>query len=447
MSPHPKEVKSQRALMRAWLNVKPRVTNAKDAKTRAAAGIFAQAADRSIRKLQSDLRSGKFVFEPQHGILKSTRPKLGKPKKEPRPIVVAPVRSRIVQRAILDTCQSDRPEVKRRLGSLPKIIVTPTSVGGLPGRGVPQAIGLISAAIANGAKWFVRSDLKKFFQTIPKPKVQEFLRSNIADPEFVNLFMQALATELENEDEVRELIHLFPLGEEGVPQGSALSALSANIVLAKFDEELNGRGMTTIRYLDDFIILGQTRNTTIKSWTSAQKILKSLNMECHDPNAGTGKASTGTIAADVDFLSYHIDDKSIYPSKEAREKFLRDLRDTIRNARKAISSVKDEPRRAEPRFIQSLSLLDRKIRGWGDAFSATTMGLIFTQLDSEIDKIVEAYLHWFGRVRRGRSLKHQRRLLGIALLTDTENKTTNQPASRKSSAPTQNRRSANGSAT
>lgn len=98
--------------MRAWLNVKPRVTTAKDAKTKAAAGIFAQDGDRSIRELQRELRSGKFVFEPQQGILKSTRSKPGKPKKEPRPIIVAPVRSRIVQRAILDTCQSDCAEVK-----------------------------------------------------------------------------------------------------------------------------------------------------------------------------------------------------------------------------------------------------------------------------------------------------------------------------------------------
>ncbi len=264
--------------------------------------------------------------------------------------------------------------------------------GGLPGRGVPQAIELISAAIANGAKCFVRSDLKKFFQTVPKPKVEEFLRSNIADVAFVDLFMRALVTELKNEDEVRELIDLFPLGDEGVPQGSSLSALCANIVLAKFDEELNGGGITTIRYLDDFIILGRTKQATFEAWTLAQKILKSLNMECHDANAGTGKASMGTISDGVDFLSYHIDETSIYPSKEAREKFLRDLRDTISNARKAIRSVKDEPRRAEPRFIQSLSLLDRKIRGWGDAFSATTKRLLFCQLDSEIEKTVGVYV-------------------------------------------------------
>jgi RNA-directed DNA polymerase len=228
-----------------------------------------------------------------------------------------------------------------------------------------------------------------------------------------------LATELENEHEVRDLIHLFPLGEEGVPQGSALSALCANIVLADFDAELNARDITTVRYLDDFIILGRNKKATLKAWNSAQKILKSLNMECHDPHDGAGKACMGTMADGVDFLSFHIDDRNVYPSKKVRDNFVNDVRDTIHNAKKAINSVKDEPRRAEPRFVQSLGLLDRKIRGWGDAFSATTMRFTLAQLDKQIDVLIKGYLNWFGRVRGGRSANHQRRLMGIALLIDT----------------------------
>ena len=410
--------------MDAWRNVEPRVAGSKDPKVRAAASAFARDAHRNIRELQRALRAGRFKFAPQHGVLKRERSKPGKPKKDPRPIVVAPIGNRIVQRAVLDICQSDERKVSRRLGLLPKIIATPTSVGGLPGRGVPEAVALISGAITNGARWFVRSDLKKFFQTIPKPRVEEFLRANISDTRFVDLFMQALATELDNEDEVREHIQLFPLRDVGVPQGSSLSALCANIVLSELDAELNGRGIVMVRYLDDFVILGRSKKAVLKTWNRAVAILKSLGMECHDPNAGTGKAAMGEVANGLEFLSFHIDDKHIYPSTGACIEFMNDLHDTIRDAKKAISAVKDEPRRAEPRFVQSLVLLDRKIRGWGDAFRATTMRLLLAQLDAKIDKILAEYLSWFSRVRRGRSMTHQRRLTGIALLIDTEtNKT------------------------
>jgi retron-type reverse transcriptase len=413
------DVTSRRALGRAWTVVKPHVVRSKDPAVRAAAERFGNPLDRSIRDLQAELRSGRFKFEPQHGILKRNKSTYGAPKKPPRPIVVAPVRSRVVQRAILDICQTGQPKIARRLGSLPAVIATATSVGGLPGRGVPEAMALISGAIMDGARWFVRSDLKKFFQTIPKPCVENFLRANIADGLFVDLFMRALATELENEDEVRQMIHLFPLGDTGVPQGSALSALCANIVLAGFDAKLNGRALHTIRYLDDFVILGPNKRAVLKGWARAQTILAALGMECHDPSTGTGKAAMGEICDGFEFLSFHIDNTDIYPSTTAQKEFLSDIRETIRRAKHAINGVADEPRRAEPRFIQSLNLLDRKIRGWGDAFKVTTKRVVFAQLDAKIDPLIAAYRRWFSRVLRGRSQTHQHRLMGVALLADT----------------------------
>ena len=208
---------SRRALNKAWLNVKSRVSHSKDTEARAAAASFSEDVDRSIAALQRQLRSGGFIFEPQRGMLKRKRANPGEPRKEPRPIVVAPVLSRIVQRAILDTCQCEEKKIVRRLGALPTVIATPTSVGGLPGRGVREAISLISQEIAGGARWFVRSDIKRFFQTIPKQQIKGFLLKNIAEGLFVDLFMRALHTELANESEVSDLIHLFPIGQIGVP--------------------------------------------------------------------------------------------------------------------------------------------------------------------------------------------------------------------------------------
>ena len=418
-SPLLQHTTSRASLMSAWLDVKPRVINSKDAEVRTAAGVFARDITRSISALQRELRSGTFKFDPQRGVLKRKHTAPGEPKKEPRPIVVSPVRNRIVQRAILDTCQSDVPRIKRRLGTLPDVIATKTSVGGLPGRGVPEAIGLISHAITGGAKWYVRSDLKKFFQAIPKKSVDTFLRENIRESRFVKLFMQALETELSNEAEVRQMIDLFPIGDIGVPQGSALSALCANIVLAGFDQALNGRGIVTVRYLDDFVILGPTKQSVLKAWARAQDILNAIGFDCHDPTAETGKASRGEIVNGFHFLSFYIDDQNLYPSVNARNDFLDDLRLCIRNAKSAIMAVKNEPRRAEPRFIQSLNLMDRKIRGWGDAFSATTKRVVLAQLDQKIHEMVESYLKWFGRIRRNLSRTREHRMLGIALLSDT----------------------------
>ena len=126
----------------------------------------------------------------------------------------------------------------------------------------------------------------------------------------------------------------------------------------------------------------------------------------------------GAISGGFEFLSFHIDTRDIRPSKGAQAEFIRDLRMTISVEKREIGGARDALRRAEPRFAQSLTLLDRKIRGWGDAFSATTMRLVLAQLDAKIDSMFDDYLRWFGRVRHGKSATHQRRLMGVALLID-----------------------------
>ena len=392
-----RETTSLRALMRAWHDVKGRVIHSNDPRTRSDAEQFAADPERNIRQLQKSLRSGKFQFAAQRGILKIKRSAPGEARKPPRPIVASPLPNRVVQRAILNTCQSDDPKIRRRLGKLPEVIATPTSVGGLPGRGVPEAMAMIRQTIASGTTWFVRSDLKAFFQHIPKPRVEEFLRANLAGPSFVDWFMKTLATELENEDEVRAWLDLFPLGEEGVPQGSALSALCANIVLQTLDAELNCRGLTTLRYLDDFLILGRSRRAVELGFQRAQAILAELGMECHDPGPGSKKAAKGHVTEGFEFLSFHIDQNDIYPSTAAQTAFLENFRVAVRHAKAELASVENQPRRAEPRFIQCLA-----------------------QLDSEIGEILDDFQRWFRRRYSPANTIRRRRLLGVALLGDTE---------------------------
>ncbi len=305
------------------------------------------------------------------------------------------------------------------MGDLPDIIDCETSVGGLPNRGVPDAIDKIRAAINAGARWYVRSDLINFFTTIPKPKIEEFLRKNVSDPAFVDLFMNALATELSNEADIREALDLFPLGDDGVPQGCALSALCANIVLAKFDHELNGRGVTTIRYLDDFVILAPSKKATDKAWANALKLLGASGLKAHDPAAGKGKAERGEVAHGFDFLSFRVNDKVAAPSTEAQVKFIEGIRKVIREARKDIQKAGAEPRRAQPMFIQTLALLDKKTRGWGDAFQSTTQRVVFAQMDEKLEKLITDFIGWFGHRSKALDRKARMRKMGVALLSDT----------------------------
>ena len=140
-----------------------------------------------LRGLQEALRKGEFKFSLQRGVLQRRKGK------DPRPIVVSPVTNRIVQRAILETLQSQAPSTVRRLGDIPIALSTPTSVGGIPGKGASDAVRIISKAIREGATHYIRSDVKDFFTKVPTARLIESIRQQTGDDEFTDLIQDGLA--------------------------------------------------------------------------------------------------------------------------------------------------------------------------------------------------------------------------------------------------------------
>lgn len=370
-----------------------------------------------LKRIQTQLQKRQFIFERQHGVPKS------KPSGNPRPIVVAPINNRIVQRAILNILQSEDANIASRLGAIGDALRTPTSVGGVPKRGVSYGINLVKKAVRHGATHYLRSDIREFFTKIPKAQIVDFVHNQTGEAEFAALLGQAMATELENEDEIKEWLHLFPLEEIGVPQGSSLSAFAGNVVLRDFDRCLNERNITTIRYIDDFVILGQSEKAVRGAFCSAINILKALDMTAYKPDEHTDKSKVGAVADGFDFLGCSIKANGVMPSKTAKHNFLRDIRHTLNVGGQAIQNfgTADNKRRAEETFVQVLARVDRKIRGWGDAFSFANDRLPFHQLDDKISQLLKEFFerHRSNFIKSTDFDDKKRRALGVALLKDT----------------------------
>jgi hypothetical protein len=202
-------------------------------------------------------------------------------------LVLAPIENRIVRRAILEVLQGygdDGAPARSKWSGIPSIVQimeTRTSVGGIRERGVPHGLALIDQAIREGHHWFIRSDIQNFFTCIPLSDVNNFVRKSVSDQQFADLFESALATTLMNRLELEERQHflLFPDSETGVAQGSALSALAGNIALRHFDQQMNGREIVCVRYIDDFILLGKSQVKVRAAFASAQKLLARMEMD------------------------------------------------------------------------------------------------------------------------------------------------------------------------
>lgn len=392
---------------RAWTDVYNRAKNSNAVHTREEAREFARNILPNLDRIRRKLQQDRFKFAPQIGVL--LKKKTGGNK---RPIVVAPIESRIVQRAILDALQ-DIPELRTRL-------TAGYNFGGVPGRefGVPGAI--LKAMMAMRERpHFLRTDVKSFFERVPKARAIGEVLQNTDDARFAALFTDAVETEIADAVKYGDDIRLFPLFEEGVAQGSCLSPLLCNLLLSNLDEQLNGRGIVTIRYIDDILILGKSAGTVFKAFASAQSILARLGLECYDPRrpADRAKAEYGPVAAGFEFLGCEIATSGVRPSRHNRRKLLTRINTILRDSVRLL----DEPKTASEHhttFAETLSLASRVIQGWANTFGFCTDDRVMGSLDKDISALVDRYTKTVISCTASMSDADRRRTLGVFLVAD-----------------------------
>lgn len=394
------------ALYGAWRKVRENGQKSVSLETQNAITEFEASAPKHLRRIDRHLRLETFHFTPQIGILKK------RPGKKPRPLVVGAIPNRIVQRAILDVLQA--------IPAIDAILKTPSSFGGIKGRDRKEAIGAACRSIQAGGRHFIRSDIRDFFTKIPRQIVLDFLARHVQDAKFLDLAKRAMETTLENLDELGEDAILFPLGLEGVAQGSPLSPLMGNILLANFDKEMNGRGITCLRYIDDFLLLGPDATKVRKAFESAQRKFAVFEMEAYDPSVTLGKAEMGETAKGFDFLGCTILPGFVQPSNKARKKLMDLVDERLKVGRATIILAAKQMRRDMPRkrFVQTLADLDNILLGWGHAFAFCNNHELLKQLDENITKAVVDFLRWADRFLKA-SDPAFRRALGVQLLSDT----------------------------
>ena len=218
------QVRKRRVIDGAWLAIKRNARTSKSPDTKNEIAAFEENLPTNLQRICRQLQGRKFVFLPARGI----RIPKGKDKGSFRPLVVAPVESRIVQRAIHDVLVS--------VPAIEKFVRTPHSFGGVKkGKddglaAVPAAIHAVLDAIGDGCKFVIRSDIAKFFTRIPKSVVTDIVSNAVGDKEFLELFTQAIAVELENMTQLREHAKAFPIEDNrrAHPQASLISLLSVD---------------------------------------------------------------------------------------------------------------------------------------------------------------------------------------------------------------------------
>jgi RNA-directed DNA polymerase len=193
--------------------------------------------------------------------LPSRRVYIAKPDGRQRPIAIAALEDKIVQRATVEVLNAIYEE--EFLGF---------SYGFRPGRGTHDALDALMVGISSKkVSWILDADIRSFFDTVNQEWLIRFVEHRIGDPRIVRLIQKWLkAGILEN--------GVVSASDRGTGQGSVISPLLANIylhyVLDLWAERWRRReatgDMIIVRYADD-IVVGFEREMDARRFLEAMR--------------------------------------------------------------------------------------------------------------------------------------------------------------------------------
>ena len=177
---------------------------------------------------------------------------------EARALCIPAVRDRIAQAAVL---QFIEPILEREFEEC--------SFAYRKGRSVKQAVYMIKAYYEQGYHWVVDADIDAFFDSVDHPLLLEKFKKYVRVP-----FIQTLI-ELWLKTEIWDGVSLIVL-QRGIPQGSPISPILANLFLDELDEEFLKRDFRLIRYSDDFVILCKKPEEAKHALQLSKQVLEKL---------------------------------------------------------------------------------------------------------------------------------------------------------------------------
>jgi len=399
-------VRSLKTLGKAWSAVRKNARLSKTEETRNEAARFEADAIEHIGRIQRQLQSNSFKFLPALG---KKIPK--KNKTSFRPLVIAPLESRIVQRAVHDVLVAIPP--------IQKYVKTPHSFGGVRKNAdeklaaVPAAIEAVLMAIGNGYVYVVRSDISDFFTKIPKSKVTELICEVVHDDAFIKLFSEAIQVELANLSHLRSSALAFPIEDIGVAQGNSLSPLLGNMYLYDFDHQLNSdSNVRCLRYIDDFIILASSRSAANEAFDKARKILASLGLSASDAKTFRGNANDG-----FEFLGIEIITGFLRPSADSRKRLMNNVESILSESEAGFNSlVATKTLETRLGFINTLKRVSSAMHGWGKHYWFCNDNKCLSHLDKDISRLLRQYFACYSKTRNRLSETEAWTQLGVEAL-------------------------------
>jgi len=220
----------------------------------------------NLADLHARIHRGAYRAQP------SRRVYIPKPDGRQRPLGIAALEDKIVQRALVEVLNAIYEE--DFLGF---------SYGFRPGRGQHDALDALAVGITSRkVNWILDADIAAFFDTVSHDWLIRFVEHRIGDKRVIRLIRKWLKAGVLEDDRIETT-------EMGTPQGAVISPLLANIYLhyvfdlwAERWRQREAKGdMIIVRYADDIVVGFQHRHEAERFTSELAQRLADFALQLH----------------------------------------------------------------------------------------------------------------------------------------------------------------------
>jgi RNA-directed DNA polymerase len=222
--------------------------------------------ERNLEGLHDRVHRGAYRAMP------SRRHYIPKPDGRQRPIAIAALEDKIVQRATVAV-----------LNAIYETDFLGFSYGFRPGRGQHDALDALMVGVSSTkVNWILEVDVRSFFDEVSQEWLIRFLEHRIADPRIIRLIQKWLRAGVLEDGVVT-------VSDKGTGQGSVISPLLANIYLhysldlwAERWRRREATGdMIIVRYADDVVVGFEHEGDARRFWAAMRERLQEFSLSLH----------------------------------------------------------------------------------------------------------------------------------------------------------------------